>query len=175
VVVGAGTGEASVLAPVSTPNVGTNPNPSNGTLTSDDPFSGETNGIPNGLPGYPGCTYGSGSCGGGVYGFQEGPIAIPPQTIEGFKIIVFVVSTWIADQLHIHQPIRFGRKGAKPDIATANAAWEKIKEICAKGGVILDDGHREQWHDEPYMEDGRPSFWDLVRKGTQMFCPNVPY
>ena len=30
-------------------NIGPNPNPSNGTLTSDDPFSGETNGIPNGL------------------------------------------------------------------------------------------------------------------------------
>jgi len=30
-------------------NIGLNPNPSNGTSTSDDPFSGETNGIPNGL------------------------------------------------------------------------------------------------------------------------------
>jgi hypothetical protein len=31
------------------PDVGTSPNPPDGTLTSDDPFSGETNGIPNGL------------------------------------------------------------------------------------------------------------------------------
>ena len=34
------------------PNVGTSPNPSNGTLTSDDRFGGETNGIPNGMPGF---------------------------------------------------------------------------------------------------------------------------
>jgi hypothetical protein len=55
--------------------VGTSPNP-NGTLTSDDPFSGETNGIPNGLrvptlgiwgltlPSDPGCFFGT--CGFGM-------------------------------------------------------------------------------------------------------------
>lgn len=31
------------------PDVGTSPNPPNGSLNSDDPFGGETNGIPNGL------------------------------------------------------------------------------------------------------------------------------
>lgn len=62
--------------PTNTPaNVGTDPNSPNGTLTSDDPFSGETNGIPNGLQvptlglpgilGFPTCNFGG--CGGMIY------------------------------------------------------------------------------------------------------------
>jgi RHS repeat-associated protein len=63
--------------PTNTPaNVGNNPNPYNGTPASDDPFSGETNGIPNGLriptlgssgllmPSALGC--GFGACGNGL-------------------------------------------------------------------------------------------------------------
>lgn len=63
--------------PSNTPaNVGMNPNPPNSTSAADDPFSGETNGIPNGLqvpmlgiwgltlPSDPGCFFGT--CGGGL-------------------------------------------------------------------------------------------------------------
>ncbi len=47
---GGGWGQTSPGPPIySPPNVGTSPNSPNGTLASDDPFSGETNGIPNGL------------------------------------------------------------------------------------------------------------------------------
>jgi hypothetical protein len=47
-----GGGDSSRIGPqppLHIPAGGISPNPSNGTSTSDDPFSGETNGIPNGL------------------------------------------------------------------------------------------------------------------------------
>jgi hypothetical protein len=54
--------------PLESGPMGSSPNPPNGTLTSDDPFSGETNGIPNGLQvptlglpgilGFPTCDFG---------------------------------------------------------------------------------------------------------------------
>ena len=77
---GGGGGDIGPQPPIYIPpGVGTSPNPPDGTLASDDPFGGETNGIPNGLqipglgsPGLAGCTYGSGSCGGGIYGFTQG-------------------------------------------------------------------------------------------------------
>ena len=75
---GGGGGAIGPQPPIYTPpQVGASPYP-NGTLASDDPFGGETNGIPNGLqipslgPGTLGCSYGSGSCGGGIYGFTYG-------------------------------------------------------------------------------------------------------
>jgi hypothetical protein len=65
------------------PNVGTSPNPPDGTLTSDDPFGGETNGIPNGLgipyslaglvmPGGTGCDFGSCGTAPGFIGCGNG-------------------------------------------------------------------------------------------------------
>ena len=75
---GGGDGPVGHPGPLESGPMGTSPNPPNGTLTSDDPFSGETNGIPNGLQvpslGLPGlgCTYGGGSCGGRLLPDERG-------------------------------------------------------------------------------------------------------
>ncbi len=75
--IGLGSGGWGPPPPISfPPNTTNGPGASNGTLNSDDPFSGETNGIPNGLqvptlgvwglvlPSDPGCFFGT--CGGGL-------------------------------------------------------------------------------------------------------------
>jgi len=119
---GGGGGGRGPQPPIYTPpDVGTSPNPPNGTLTSDDPFGGETNGIPNGLgipyslpgllmPGNPGCEFGP--C---AMGLQSNPNALPvsPYTIQVWVIeLLGMLQTQQADLVaQAHPMIGRGIKG----------------------------------------------------------------
>jgi RHS repeat-associated protein len=103
-------------------NVGENPNPPNGTLTSDDPFGGETNGIPNGLqvptlgfPGNPGCEFGGcvgvGNGFAGSIALEIGAGAICPGSGVCEAIITggLIVGT-VAELAYLLRPIFQSRK-----------------------------------------------------------------
>jgi len=89
------------------------PNPPNGTLTSDDPFSGETNGIPNGLrvptlglpglllPGNHGCEFGP--C---AMGFASNPIYRLPSD--------FAIRIWVTEMLALLQSTQLPQIGSNP-------------------------------------------------------------
>src|SRR5260370_939722 len=109
---GGGDGGSEPPPPIYTPIPGSSPNPPNGTLTSDDPFSGETNGsgIPTlGLPGtLLGCTYGSGGCGGMINSWTaEGGFSIQI-TVWGLAIQGFY---GLAIDQHLHLAIYRGGGG----------------------------------------------------------------
>ena len=85
------------------PSVGTSPNPPDGTLTSDDPFGGETNGIPNGLqvptlglagillPADPGCEFGGCQV---ALGWGSGGGATPVLTGRDLSQFMIQVTAW---------------------------------------------------------------------------------
>jgi RHS repeat-associated protein len=192
---GAGRGWDSGRQPpiYSPPGLGTSPNPSNGTLTSDDPFGGETNGIPNGLriptlglpgllmPGGPGCDFGPCQ---GADNFDGGSVAqglgilcaAQPWTCELFAISVTVYG--VAILAHHYGVDRAAANSLRPifqarkrDVGQADAAWRKIQQICASVGVHLDDSHREQWHEA--IHGWGHDFEGLIQTGVEMFCPQA--
>ncbi|HXX18646.1 MAG TPA: RHS repeat-associated core domain-containing protein [Candidatus Acidoferrum sp.] len=106
----------------------------------------------------------------GLIGVGEGVciVAEPCGAVEGTGIVIFggiFLTTSAA--------IDAGRSyfGKKRDTRQADDAWNEVKRKCASVGVELDNGHREQWHEEIH---GQGLDYDgLVREGVQMFCPEA--
>jgi RHS repeat-associated protein len=81
-------------------------------------------------------------------------------------VVTFTAVSGIIDAYHY--------LAQKRDTRAANAAWKEIQKICADQGVILDDDHREQWHEALHQGDGDDSsFGELVERGVEMFCPGA--
>jgi hypothetical protein len=92
--------------------------------SSGDPFSGETNGIPNGLqvPGlgagpFGGCSYGSGSCGGVANGLQAAEVAAP-------------LVTGLEDLLRLLWPISLANRREQKAKAAATPTAEYLQTNC---------------------------------------------
>jgi RHS repeat-associated protein len=107
--------------PYSPPDAGTNPNPPSGEGASGDPlsFGCESLGMPCGMQfpsrggGLSGCTYGSGSCGGMIYGYQNpglvpvlaggggGCVVLEPCGASvGIGALITMTALAIADMIH---------------------------------------------------------------------------
>jgi hypothetical protein len=143
---GCGAGRnGGTLPPISfPPDVGNSPNPPDGTLTSDDPFGGETNGIPNGIgipyslaglvmPGDTGCDFGG--CGPFINSWTgEGGFSIQI-TVWGLAFQAFY---GLAIDLHGHVAIYRGGGGgvglgAKVSTGISLSA-SNGNTVCALGG-----------------------------------------